>query len=152
MPPTETALANPGLLGRVLDWVREHSPPGEDLANLSREELHHIARDLSLNDSDLVALSMHGQDNTCLMMGMMRACGLDPDQLRHSFGTLLRDIERVCSCCRAAGRCRRELEAGTAVTHYREYCPNALTFDDLVACQNEVEGMAYREAEARTAR
>ena len=152
MSRTEPALANPGLLGRVLDWVREHTPPGVDLAALSREELRRIANDLSLNDSDLMVLATSGRDNTCLMIGMMRACGLEPDQLRLSFGTLLRDIERVCTSCRVAGRCRRELEAGTAALHYREYCPNSGTFDDLITCKNELEDVAYREAERRSAR
>lgn len=47
----ETALCNPGLLGRVLDWVRANADPGSDLAMLSREELRHIAEDLSLAES-----------------------------------------------------------------------------------------------------
>jgi hypothetical protein len=93
-----------------------------------------------------MALATRGRDNRSLIIGMIHACGLDPDQLHGSFGTLLRDIERVCSSCRAAGRCRRELAAGTAALHYREYCPNSGTFDDLIACRNELEGMAHHEA------
>jgi hypothetical protein len=145
MSRMQTAPSSPGLLDRVLDWVRNHSAPGEDLAALSRDELRHIAGDLSLADSDLIALSARGRDNTRLMTGMIRACGLDPDQLRHSFGTLLRDIERVCSRCRFAGRCRRELEAGSAPVHFRGYCPNAGTFDDLIICKEELEGTAHGE-------
>ena len=52
--------------------------------------------------------------------------------LRDSFLALLRDIERVCTRCRDARRCWRELEAGTAAEHCHEFCPNAGTFDDLV--------------------
>lgn len=132
MPHTEHALANPGLLGRVLDWVRAHAQPGTDLAAFSREDLRHMANDLSLSESDLLAVSAGGHDNTGLMEGMMRARGLDPDQVRHSFGTFLRDGERVCTRCKATGRCRRELDAGTAALHCHEYCPNATTFDSLI--------------------
>jgi hypothetical protein len=41
-------------------------------------------------------------------------------------------VERVCSHCKTTGRCRRELDAGTAAMRCREYCPNAATFDDLI--------------------
>ena len=128
----ETALCNPGLLGRVLDWVRANADPGSDLAMLSREELRHMSGDLSLAESDLLSFSAGAHDNTVLMERMFRDCDLDPDQMRHRFGTLLRDVERVCTQCRRTGRCRRELDAATATLHYRAYCPNAATFEDLV--------------------
>jgi hypothetical protein len=132
MPHADSALANPGLLGRVLDWVRAHVPEGSDIANLAREDLRHIAEDLSLADSDLLAMSTAGRDNTILMKRMMRARGLDPAQVRHAFGTLFRDVERVCTQCETSGRCRRELDVGMAAEHCHEFCPNAGTFDDLV--------------------
>jgi hypothetical protein len=131
MPHTETALANPGLLGRVLDWMRAHTPAGSDLATFSREDLRHLAEDLSLAESDLRSMSTGNRDNTGLMEGMIRARGFEPDHLKHAFVTLLRDVERVCTQCKATGRCSRELAAGTAAMHCHEYCPNAGTFDDL---------------------
>ena len=134
MPHAEMALANPGLFGRVLDWLRAHTDPGGDLVGLSREQLRYMAEDLSLAPSVLVAMSVGGRDNTVLMQSMMRARGLDPDQMRHGFATLLRDIERVCTQCKATGRCRRELDAGAADAHCHEYCANAGTFDDLLEC------------------
>ena len=131
MNASEPALATPGLLGRVLDWLRTQCGAGDDLAVMSRDELRGLASDLSLSEGDLAALSTTLNDNTALMEGMMRARGFDPSQVRRSFGTLMRDVERVCSLCRATGRCRRELDAGTAAAHAHEYCPNAATFDDL---------------------
>ena len=132
MVHAETALCNPGLLRRVLDWVRANADPGSDLAMLSREELRRIAGDLSLAESDLLSLSAGAHDNTVLMERMFRARRLDPDRMRHRFGMLLRDVERVCTRCRRTGRCRRELDAATATLHYHAYCPNAATFEDLV--------------------
>jgi len=67
------------------------------------------------------------------MRRMMRAHGLDPDRMRQANVTLMRDVERVCTRCKSAGKCRRELDAGTALVHYHECCPNAATFDDLVS-------------------
>jgi hypothetical protein len=132
MNQPQPALAHPGLLGRVLDWIRLRTG-SDELAAFSREELHDLASDLSLSDADLVALASGIADNTPLMEGMIRARGFDPDALRDTFGLLMRDVELVCSRCRSTGRCRRELEAGTAAVHAHEYCPNAGTFDDLSA-------------------
>jgi len=63
---------------------------------------------------------------------VQRTAPQSPAQVRLSFATLMRDVERVCSRCRSTGRCRRELDAGTAAAHAHEYCPNAGTFDDLI--------------------
>jgi Family of unknown function (DUF6455) len=134
MPHTEMALANPGLIGRMLDWVRAHAGPGTDLAAFSREDLRNMADDLAIASGDMLAMSWSARDNTVLMERMMRARGLDPERMRHSFVMLLRDVERVCTQCKATGRCRRELDGGTAAAHCHDYCLNAATFDDLIEC------------------
>jgi hypothetical protein len=132
MPLAEGALSHPGLLGRVLDWVRTQTDPASDLTTLSRDELRRIADDLSLTELDLLSLSVRAHDHSALMERMIRAHGIDPEQMRHGFAVLLRDMERVCSHCRLTGRCGRELDAGTATKNCHEYCPNAATFDELV--------------------
>jgi hypothetical protein len=129
----EPELCHSGLLGCVLAWVRAHVPPDSDLAMLSREDLLVMAKDLSLAESDLLSLRAGARDNTVLMERMMRARGLDPDRMRDTFGASMRDLERVCTRCRSTGRCRRELDADTAALHCYDYCPNAATFDNLVA-------------------
>jgi hypothetical protein len=135
MSHTDTALSHPGLLGRVLGWVHEHASAGSDLTALSRQELQRIAEDLSLAETDLRSFADGARNNTLLMQRMMRCRGLDPDRARDVHPTLLRDIERVCTLCRSTGKCRRELDAGTAAEHFRDYCPNAATFDDLTNCE-----------------
>ena len=132
MNPADRALANPGLLGRVLDWLRARSGSADELAGWSREELRNLADDLALSEYDLVTLSATMSDNNVLMERMMRARGFEPELLRNSFAALVRDMERVCSRCKSTGRCRRELDAGYGARHAHEYCPNAGTFDDLV--------------------
>ncbi len=131
MNPAGPVLANPGLLGRVLDWLRARCGGADELAGWSSDDLRNLADDLALAEDDLAALSASMADNTALMEGMMRARGFDPELLRHSFGALLRDVERVCSRCRSTGRCRRELDAGRAAAYAHEFCPNAGTFEDL---------------------
>jgi hypothetical protein len=134
MAEVDRALCNPGLLGRVLNCVQAQVVPGTDLATLTREDLRHIAGDLALAESALLSLSVGARDNTLLMERMMQARGLDFEEIRRAFSMTLRDVERVCSGCRNTGRCRRELDAGTAAAHCDAYCPNATTFDDLAEC------------------
>ncbi|HUN42773.1 MAG TPA: DUF6455 family protein [Acetobacteraceae bacterium] len=132
MNPADRALANPGLLGRVLDWLRARCSDADELAGWSRDDLRNLADDLALSEYDLAALSGAIADNNVLMERMMRARGFEPELLRNSFAALVRDMERVCSRCKSTGRCRRELDAGCGPRHAHEYCPNAGTFDDLV--------------------
>ena len=131
MAAAEGELSHPGLLGRVLGWMGAHINSTNDLAMMSSEELRQIARDLSLAEADLASL-LAGSDNTVLMERMMRAHGIDPEQMRYGFATLLRDMNRVCTQCKRTGRCRRELDSGTAATHCHDYCANAATLTDLV--------------------
>jgi hypothetical protein len=125
------------MLGRVIAWVRDHAAAGSDLAALSREELQRIADDLSLATTDLQSFARGARDNTLLMERTMRCRGLDPNQVRNAHPVLLRDIERVCTQCPSTGKCRRELDAGSAAEHFRRYCPNAATFDDMTDCTGE---------------
>ena len=94
-------------------------------------EMNRKADDLGMTESDLLSLAPNAPDNSALMQLMMKARGLDPEVVRNSFLTLQRDIERVCTQCRATRTCRRELEAGTAAARCHDFCPNAGTFDDL---------------------
>jgi hypothetical protein len=132
MNQQETSFSNHGVLGRALEWLRVRFGSPEDLALLSREDLRELASDLAMGESDLISLSTSLRDNTVLMEHTIRARGFDPDQLRRSFASLMREVELVCSHCHATGRCLHELKAGTAVQHAQAFCPNAATFDDLL--------------------
>jgi hypothetical protein len=44
---------------------------------------------------------------------------------------VLRDMERVCTLCIRKAECHRHLAAGRAAEHYRSYCPNATTIEQL---------------------
>ena len=140
MQNTGGELSHPGFLGRVLGWVREHVDTTSDLSMLSREELQRISADLSLADSDLMSVSAGARDNTVLMERMMRAHGIDREDLMYGQATLLRDMERACTFCDHTRRCRRELDASTAICHCNEYCPNAATFEDLRDCDASGSG------------
>lgn len=135
----ETSAAHdaPGLLARALDWIKAYNARQQELGRLSPDDIAMMATDLGMSPSDLCDVLPRGADNTTLMDGMLKARGLDPEEVHRSLTPLLRDLELACTRCAATGRCRRELQAGTAAQHAHEFCPNADTIDDML---EEAEG------------
>ncbi len=129
----ETSMQDrPGLLARTLDWIKARLARSEELGRLSRGDLAAMASDLGLSEADLRDVLPRAADNSGLMDRMLQARGLDPVSVRQGLAALERDLERVCTLCNATGRCKRELDAGTAAAHCHEFCENADTLDDLI--------------------
>ena len=129
-----SASANdPGLLGRLFDWVKDRVNRGNELYVLSRGDFATMASDLGICEADLREVFPKATDNSLLMDEMMRQRGLDPDRVRRMAGGLARDLEMTCSRCDSVNRCRRDLALGIAAAHAHEYCANAEIFDDLRA-------------------
>jgi hypothetical protein len=40
-------------------------------------------------------------------------------------------LQRICITCGHKAQCSHELAAGTAAKHYRDFCPNAMSIDEL---------------------
>jgi hypothetical protein len=121
-----------GLFGRVAHWVAARAHAAEELERLSRGDLSDMARDLGLAESELRNLLPRAADNTRLMDAMLRARGLDPEQIARRSAPLMRDLELTCTRCGAVTRCRRELAAGTAAGHCHAFCANAGTMDAIL--------------------
>lgn len=132
---TSPAGSEPGLLTRALDWIKAYSARQQEVGRLSRDDIELMATDLGMSAADLCDVLPRGSDNTFLMDSMLLARGLDPEEVRRSLTPLLRDLELACTRCAATGRCRRELQAGTAAEHSHDFCPNADTIDDLLTEQ-----------------
>jgi hypothetical protein len=137
MQPTPP-LSDPGLLGRMFDWIRERARRSQEIASLTQADLDFMASDLGITQADLLDVLPRAADDSRLMDRMMEARGLDPEHVRRNLGALVRDMELICTRCRATGVCRRDLLNGTADAHCHEYCENAETIDELV----EAEGRA----------
>jgi hypothetical protein len=43
----------------------------------------------------------------------------------------MRDLQRICVTCGHKGQCQHDLAIGAAASHYRDYCPNAISLDAL---------------------
>ena len=132
---TSPAHNEPGLLARMLDWLKSYSARQEEMGRLTRGDVALMASDLGLTEAELRDVMPRTVDNRALMERMLRARGLDPVRVRHSFAALMRELELTCTRCPDTARCRRELDAGTAALHCHEYCVNADTIDDLAEAQ-----------------
>ncbi len=121
------------LLGRVVDWLKQHLADPVDLAGMPELDLDYLASDLGITRADLMGVLPPNADNTVLMEEMMVARGLDPAAMRAFAAAAVRDLELTCTRCDEVRRCRRELAASTAARNCHAFCPNANAFDDILA-------------------
>jgi hypothetical protein len=100
-----------------------------------------VARELGPSASGLLTLSSHEPDVDTsvgaegdLLRRRMEALHLDPNELAQSDPFLLSELQRLCAMCKNRGACALELEhvsADVAWGEWREYCPNAVTLNEL---------------------
>jgi len=95
---------------------------------ISREK---IAIDLGVSPGELDQLIRRGPHAADELPKMMAAIGLDAKAIARAQPLVMRDLERVCVLCERKDQCDRDLAAGTAAQHYKEYCANADTLATL---------------------
>ena len=95
---------------------------------ISREK---IAIDLGVSPGELDQLIRRGPHAADELPKMMAAIGLDAKAIARAQPLVMRDLERVCALCEQKKQCDRDLAAGTAAQHYKEYCGNAETLATL---------------------
>ena len=90
-----------------------------------------IAIDLGVSPDELDQLVRRGPHAADELPKMMAALGLDAKAIARAQPLVMRDLERVCALCEQKKQCGRDLAAGTAAQHYKEYCANADTLATL---------------------
>lgn len=107
-------------------WAAVHH-----VRSLEKQQRGELARDLALPEGNVIRLIARGNRTEDELHRLTFLLGLDMKSVRVSNPGLARDISIACSECATTKRCRRELDAGSARSHYHAYCPNAQTFDEL---------------------
>lgn len=118
------------LLSTFTDWLKQRRELNE-LRQLDRNEFDRIASDLRISADDLDELVRHGPHAADELSKLLKALGIDESDLASTEPVLLRDMERVCALCQHKRQCDHDLAAGTASEHYREYCLNAPTIEQV---------------------
>ena len=130
MTKLSTHSALPWLREKWQRTLRNHRWMSE-LSACPPSELHCIARDVGLSETDLRSLSCSHPGPSALMPRRLEQLGLDVGYIKYARAATYRDLERVCATCKAWRRCARDLANGDIQTGMREYCLNSATIDAL---------------------
>jgi hypothetical protein len=101
------------------------------MRHLNTAEFNRIASDLRLSPADLDELVRHGPHAADELPKLLKALGIDQEDLARIEPMVLHDMERVCALCGHKRECDRDLAEGTSAEHYAEYCLNAPTIEEL---------------------
>ena len=82
--------------------------------------------------SQLQELVRKGPDSANLLKRMLVALHVDPKVIADIDPLVMRELQWLCITCNNKKRCERELANGTATEHFREFCPNAVSLDELL--------------------
>lgn len=118
------------LVGKFTDWLK-HRRELSEIRQMNRADIELIASDLRVSANDLDRLIEAGPHSADEMPEMLKALGVDIENLVRAEPLMVRDMQRVCAQCRDKAHCHSDVAAGTAPAHYKEYCPNAPTIESL---------------------
>jgi uncharacterized protein YjiS (DUF1127 family) len=122
------------ILDAIANWVKKYRQAvglrGE-LANCGAEEVALIARDIGVSPEELRFAASKGPHAADELPKLLRALRVDPQKLASDDPAIMRSLERICISCGHKNQCQHDLAAGTAASHYRDYCPNAMSLDAL---------------------
>ena len=118
------------LIETFADWLK-HRRELNEIRQLDRAEFDRIAADLEISSGDLDELVRRGLHAADELPVLLKALGIDEAKLENTHPLVLRDMERVCALCTHKVECDADLISGGAATHYRDYCPNASTIEEL---------------------
>ena len=121
------------------DWLK-HRRELSEIRQLDTSTFDCIASELRVSPADLEALVRQGPRAADELPKMLKALGIDENDLARTEPLVLRDMQRVCALCHHKRQCDRELVGGTAAEHYDGYCPNAPTIDGLGQTAREASG------------
>ena len=131
MTPQDHSLSVVERLTHTFSQWLKHRQELSEMRHLDASEFNRIASDLRLSPADLdelVRLGPHAADE---LPKLLKALGISEADLARVEPMVLHDMERVCALCGHKRECDRDLAEGTSAEHYRQYCLNAPTIEQL---------------------
>jgi len=122
-------------LDAIANWVKKYRVAvglREELTHCGAAEVAHKAQDLGMESQDLASLANMGPNTADQLQRLLRALGVDPNELASIDPATMRSMERICITCGHKRQCEHDLARGTAADScYTDYCPNALSLNEL---------------------
>lgn len=118
------------LIERFGEWLNYRRDLRE-IRQMDRFGFEDIARDLGVPPDTLDNLVRKGPHAADELPKLLKVLGIDEADLARIQPFVLRDMQRVCALCEDKGQCDHDLAAGTSAQHFREYCLNTSTIDEL---------------------
>jgi hypothetical protein len=133
-PPQPQFPAVKIIVEAVADWVRRYREATQcekELARVDPDQIAAMARDLGITAVQLRELASKGPESTNSLKRLLVALDTDPKRLEQIDPRVAREMLWMCFNCSEKSRCKHKLSAGTAAQTFREFCPNALSLDEL---------------------
>lgn len=118
----------------VADWVRRYRSAlvgNDQLTKLDVNQVAAIAKDLGITAGQLSELASKGDHAAAPLQKLLTALGVDPKEFEKIDARVARDMQWLCVNCNDRSQCNFDLSIGIADTTFREYCPNAVTLDEV---------------------
>ena len=135
----ENELPNYPLVGAafksIADWVTSYrNAIGfiNEFGTCRPDEVMRMTKDIGLTPSQLQELVRKGPDSANLLKRMLVALHVDPKIIADMDPLVMREMKWLCITCNNKKRCEHELAKGTATEHFHEFCPNAVSIDELL--------------------
>ena len=96
------------------------------------DEVMRMAKDIGVTSSQLQELARNGADSANLLKRMLVALQVDPKVIADMDPLVMREMKWLCITCSNKRQCEHELAKGTAAEHFEQYCPNAVSIDELL--------------------
>jgi hypothetical protein len=128
-PLVETALK------AIADWVgiyRSAIGYNNEFGMCGPDEVMRMAKEIGVTPSQLHELVSKGPGNANLLKAMLVALHVDPKVLADMDPLIMRELKWLCITCSNKKRCEHEIAKETATEHFREFCPNAVSLDELL--------------------
>ena len=122
-------------LNAIADWVSNYRNAiglNNEFGMCGPDEVMRMAKEIGVTPSQLQELASKGPGNANLLKTMLVALQVDPKVLADMDPLIMRELKWLCITCSNKKRCEHELAMGTATEHFREFCPNAVSLDELL--------------------
>jgi hypothetical protein len=106
-----------------------------ELGCCAREDVERMAHDVGVDRAELCILAGKWPESAELLTRRMDQLALDPANSRDVEPQVVRDLQRVCSLCASKRKCRHDLASHPSDARWRDYCPNVVTLDALMAAR-----------------